>query len=224
MKKKALTEVVFLVFSLALIILLIVFEFKGSDEKINKTVATNNADGESLGHKDANAYHQYILPSLNSSKKAVPQASNVGKSDKYAMQEPFALYNSLGLSHAMRKSIDPNTWMQLMVNMMNPQGTSSQAMCAACHDGPDLARYQQQFGPMLDAINPMMGMMNPNLLMMNQMMMYPMQMMMPFMSGFESPPQAIAPSNPPSPPSGIMSPEDYKKWYNDQQEKLNNSK
>ena len=75
-----------------------------------------------------------------------------------------------------------------MTMMMDPSKYSPMDNCALCHEGEDLARYAEQFGPMMDSMwgmykpmsphqgmqymNPMMGMMDPNMYMgmMNPMM------------------------------------------------------
>ncbi len=65
------------------------------------------------------------------------------------------------MSPAMQKSMDPNVWAKLMTQMMqspHPIGT-----CGGCHTPADVARYQQQFGPMLGMMQPAMGMMNPSM-------------------------------------------------------------
>ena len=74
-----------------------------------------------------------------------------------------------------------------MQMMMDPNA-SAMGSCALCHTGEDLARYEKDFGPMMDAatnmykaagphqaaqyMNPMMSMMNPAMMssMMNPMM------------------------------------------------------
>ena len=48
--------------------------------------------------------------------------------------------------------MQPNTWFQMMSNMMNPQQVSPVDMCASCHEGQDIARFQQNFGPMMNAM------------------------------------------------------------------------
>ena len=66
------------------------------------------------------------------------------------------------MTDAMQKSMDPNVWTQMMGMMMNPQQSSPIATCALCHEGSDVARYQKDFGPMMDAMwEPYKAMMNP---------------------------------------------------------------
>ena len=67
------------------------------------------------------------------------------------------------LSHAVRKSMDPNVWIKLMNSMMSGelQGQPAIASCVECHTDEDVARYQQDFGGMLHAMNPMMQMLSP---------------------------------------------------------------
>ena len=126
-----------------------------------------------------------------------------------AADENQSAYSTEGMSYAMQKSMDPNVWSQMMAMMMDPSSSSAMANCALCHEGEDLARYQEQFGPMMDAafsmyksmspqqmmgmMGPMMNMMNPAMYMgmmgpmmgmMNPMMMGPMMgMMNPMMMG-----------------------------------------
>lgn len=114
-----------------------------------------------------------------------------------------------GMSYPMQKSMDPEVWSKMMGMMMDPAKAMSMENCALCHQADDLARYAEDFGPMMDAsqkmaesmsphqmmqmatpmMNPMMGMMNP-MAMMNPMMsmMYPMMGMMgPMMGGMMNP-------------------------------------
>jgi len=83
------------------------------------------------------------------------------------------------MTPAMQKSMDPNTWSKMMAMMMNPGKAMSLESCANCHEGEDLARYEKDFGPMMEAMKPMMSMMDPH--MMSSMMMNPMSMMGPMM-------------------------------------------
>lgn len=121
----------------------------------------------------------------------------VGFSNVHAADEATPANSMAGMTFEMQKSMDPNTWMQMMQMMMDPNATAM-ASCALCHEGEDLARYQKEFGPMMDVannmykaagphqaaqyMNPMMGMMNPSMMsgMMNPMMgmMNPMMSMM----------------------------------------------
>ena len=129
----------------------------------------------------------------------------VGFSTLHAAEESKPAYSMEGMSYAMQKSMDPNVYMQMMQMMMDPNATAM-GSCALCHEGDDLARYQKDFGPMMDAatgmykvagphqatqyMNPMMSMMNPAMYM-NMMgpmmgmmgpMMNPMGMMGPMMN------------------------------------------
>ena len=159
----------------------------------------------------------------------------------YAMSEPFAnsnaMANSMGMTYSMRKSMDPNTWMQMMTNMMKPYATSPVEMCASCHQGEDLARYQKQFGPMMQSswnqyqtmMDPhaMGAIMNPAMMnqMMHQMMTIPMQMMMPMMNGGPGMNLHMGmPINPSASVPKMMDPKQYAEWYNEQQKKLDQSK
>ena len=229
MKKRAFTEAVFLTSVLAIIAVVVIMQFMGNEK---------DSDSAQVSQNSTSAYHESILPSLNTNKSSVNAIKAAQASDKYAMPEPFAAANNLfGFSYPISKSMDPNTWMQMMMNMMNPHGTSAQDMCASCHQGDDLARYQQQFGPFLDAswnqYKAMMdphafgAMMNPNLMtqMMHQMMTIPTQMMMPFMSGnFGMTSHPMGPSNSSGSFPNLMSPEEYKNWYDEQQDKRGNNK
>ena len=57
-----------------------------------------------------------------------------------------------GFTPAMQKIMQPNTWFLMMSNMMNPQQTTAIGICASCHEGQDIARFQQSFGPMMNAM------------------------------------------------------------------------
>ena len=113
-----------------------------------------------------------------------------------------------GMSSAMQKSMDPNVWSNMMAMMMNPERAMSMESCAECHDAEDVARYEKDFGPMMEAMKPMMSMMNPNMMMgmMNPMMgmMNPMMGMMNPMMGMMNPmmnPMAMM-----NPMMGMMNP------------------
>ena len=82
------------------------------------------------------------------------------------------------MSPAMHKSIDPNVWATMMMQMM--QSPNPIATCANCHTGEDLARYQKEYGPMFNMMQPAMGMMNPA--MWGQMMTPAMGMAAPMMN------------------------------------------
>ena len=72
-----------------------------------------------------------------------------------AAQTAMAQQDSL--SHSMQKSMDPQVMNDLMTGMMtNPTEmmTNPIATCAQCHDGSDIARYQQGIGPMMAMMNP----------------------------------------------------------------------
>ena len=61
------------------------------------------------------------------------------------------------LSYSIQKSMDPQVMTNLMNGMMsNPAGTLYDPIttCAQCHDGSDMARYQQALGPMMAMLNP----------------------------------------------------------------------
>ncbi len=69
------------------------------------------------------------------------------------------------ITPAMQKSMDPNVWSQLMAMMMDPQKSSAIATCALCHKGEDVARYQKDFGLMMDSMwQPYKAMMNPHMM------------------------------------------------------------
>ena len=160
-----------------------------------------------IQHSDNN----YNTPQTPSGTEASSVFTEVQKN--YSMPEPFASNDIFGMTYPMRKSMEPNTWMKMLTNMMSPHGTSPNAMCALCHQEKDVARYQEQFDPAMQSIwNQYKVMMDPHAVnalinpvvmtqMMHQMLTLPMQMMggMPEMG-----------------PS-MMSPEQYKKWYNERQ-------
>ena len=95
------------------------------------------------------------------------------------------------MTPAMQKAMDPNVWSNMMAIMVDPEKAMSLESCAQCHEGEDLARYQKDFGPMMEAMKPMMSMMNPHMMssMMNPMMgmMNPMMGMMNPMMGMMNP-------------------------------------
>ncbi len=120
------------------------------------------------------------------------------------------------LSYATQKSMDPNVWIKLMNSMMSGelQGQPAIASCVECHTNEDIARYQKDFGGMMQMMNPMLQMANPQMygamtgMMMNPMtgmMMSPMQGMMPGMMppmpGMMPPMQGMMP-----PMQGMMPP------------------
>ena len=152
---------------------------------------------------DNNSGLAYLNPFSSTS-----YASTIGKKD-YSMMEPFASNGMNAMSYAMKRSMDPSTWMSIMMGMMNPHQTSPIAMCANCHQGEELTRYQQSFGPIMQSMwTPYQNMMNP--MIMNQMM-HQMNfgtMQSPAVNTLQSP----------------MNPKEYEKWYNEQQEKLNERK
>ncbi len=86
------------------------------------------------------------------------------------------------MSQATQKSMDPSVMNNLMNMMMtSPDKLMSIESCAQCHTDEEVARYQKDFGPMMEAMKPMMGMMNPMMAMMNPMMGPMMGMMNPMM-------------------------------------------
>ncbi len=90
------------------------------------------------------------------------------------------------LSYATQKSMDPKVWMKLMNSMMSGelQGQPAIASCVECHTNEDIARYQKDFGGMMQMMNPMLQMANPQMYgAMPGMMMNPMMGMMNPMMG-----------------------------------------
>ncbi len=70
-----------------------------------------------------------------------------------------------GMTSSMEKSMDPNIWSQMMATMMDPQKSSPIATCVLCHESEDMARYQKDFGPMMEAMwQPYKAMMNPHMM------------------------------------------------------------
>lgn len=66
------------------------------------------------------------------------------------------------MNYAIQKTMDPNTMVLLMSMMMNPKDVTAEGMCAACHTGEDIARYQTLYGPMLEGMwQPFKAAMNP---------------------------------------------------------------
>jgi len=122
------------------------------------------------------------------------------------------------MSEAMQKSMDPNVWIKLMNSMMSGelQGQPLISSCVECHTDEDIARYQKDYGGMLQAMDPMMhmtnpqayggtatGMMAPMTGMMNPMtgMMAPMTGMMNPMTGMMAPMTGMM-----NPMTGMMAP------------------
>ncbi len=112
-------------------------------------------------------------------------ASITGLHAEEAQQAQPAPSGMAEMTATMQKSMDPNVWAQMMSMMMNPQQSSPIATCALCHEGADVARFQKDYGPMMDAMwEPYKAMMNPHMMssMMNpamyMSMMYPMMGMM----------------------------------------------
>lgn len=150
-------------------------------------------------------------PQTPSSAEASSAFAEVQKS--YSMPEPFASNDIFGMTYPMQKSMEVNTWMKMLTHMMSPHGTSPEGMCALCHQEKDVVRYQRQFDLVMQPIwNQYTTMMAPHAAssftnpvimtqMMHRMLTWPMQMAgrMP----------DIGP--------GMMSPEQYEKWYNEQQ-------
>ena len=96
---------------------------------------------------------------------------HAGKNAENKPNAGAAHFNWGQMTPAMQKSMDPS----VMANMMNMMMTSPDKMmsmesCAQCHTGEDIARYQKDFGPMMEAMKPMMNMMNPMMGMMYPMM------------------------------------------------------
>ncbi|UCH41573.1 MAG: hypothetical protein JSU67_07885, partial [Gammaproteobacteria bacterium] len=106
-------------------------------------------------------------------------------------QDPAAQGEAV-VSEAMHKSMDPAVWTKLMNSMMSGelQGQPIIAACVECHTSEDIARYQEEYGGMMHAMNPMMQMASPQfygnaaggmMAPMTGMMMAPMGMMTPMM-------------------------------------------
>ena len=106
------------------------------------------------------------------------------------------------MSQATQKSMDPEVMNNLMNMMMtSPDKLMTMESCAQCHTGEEIARYQKDFGPMMEAMKPMMSMMNPMMGMMYPMMapmVNPMMGMMGPTMGMMNPMMA--------PTMGMMSP------------------
>ncbi len=146
-----------------------------------------------------------------------------GKKQDYSMPEPFASDDVFGVTYSMQKSMDPSTWMKMLTSMINPHGTSPEAMCALCHREKEVTRYQRQFGPIMEPTwNQYKAMMDPHVMgsmmnpaamtqMMHQIVAMPMQMMAPMMNS-RAGPSGMLPN--------VMNPDQYEEWYNKQQRGL----
>ncbi|NNC67244.1 MAG: hypothetical protein HKN83_04340 [Gammaproteobacteria bacterium] len=136
------------------------------------------------------------------------------------------------MSQATQKSMDPNVMNNLMNMMMtSPDKLMSIESCAKCHTDEEVARYQKDFGPMMEAMKPMMGMMNPMMAMMNPMMGPMMGMAAPMMnpmmdmSGAMMSPMMgmVNPMmGPMMNPAGMMDPKQYEQWFNQWTESMKN--
>ena len=85
--------------------------------------------------------------------------------DKQAAQAPATGggYPTGDMSASMQKSMDPAVWTRLMGMMMNPQGASPIAACAECHTDEEVAQYQKDYGPAMNAMwDPFKQVLNPN--------------------------------------------------------------
>ena len=112
-----------------------------------------------------------------------------------------------GMTDSMQKSMSPEVWNSMMAMMMNPEKMMSMESCVQCHDGEDVARYQKDFGPMMEMMKPMAQMMSPH--MMNSMM-NPMMGMINPMMGMMNPAMYMNMMNPMmgmmNPMMGMMNP------------------
>lgn len=153
-----------------------------------------------------------------------------------------------GMSYAMQKSMDPGVWTKMMAMVMDPSKSGPMESCALCHESEDLARYSEQFGPMMDSMhgvyksmglhqamqymNPMMVMMNPNMMgamnpMMYMNMMYPMMGMMgPMMNPMSMMGPMVNPmmmggtGSAGGNPMNMMNPKQYELWFNQMTEMM----
>ena len=145
---------------------------------------------------------------------AAATVGGVAAQDKAPAPAAGGGYMAGDLSSAMQKSMDPAVWTRLMGMMANPQSASPIASCAECHTPEQVAQYQKDFGPALNAMwdpvkqamNPATwgALMQPATAMMNPMammgpMMNPMTMMGPMMN-------PMAMMGPMMNPMGMMNP------------------
>ena len=146
------------------------------------------------------------------------------------------------ITPAMKKSMDPNVMNNLMKMMMDPEKMMSTESCVQCHEPEDVARYEKDLGPMMEAMKPMMSMMNPMMGMMNPMMGPMMSMMNPMMApmmGMMTPMMNPAMDmsysmmspmmgmvnpmmGPMMNPMGMMDPKQYEQWFNQWTESMKN--
>ena len=128
------------------------------------------------------------------------------------------------ITPAMKKSMDPNVMNNLMKMMMDPEKMMSTESCVQCHEPEDVARYEKDLGPMMEAMKPMMSMMNPMMApmmgmmtpMMNPAMDMSYSMMSPMM-GMVNPMMG-----PMMNPMGMMDPKQYEQWFNQWTESMKN--
>lgn len=86
---------------------------------------------------------------MNTSSRAALFALTLAASPALAQQD--------SLTHSMQNAMDPQVMTNLMNSMMtNPVDMMNNPMasCAQCHDGNDIARYQQGMGPFMAMMNP----------------------------------------------------------------------
>ncbi len=58
-------------------------------------------------------------------------------------------------AHSFNQMLNTDTYAGILKSMVNPTTLQNPvAVCAQCHNGEDLARYQKSLGPMMQMVNP----------------------------------------------------------------------
>ena len=66
------------------------------------------------------------------------------------------------IPHSLQQMLTTEAYVGTLKAMVTPETIQNpMALCSSCHDGKDLARYQQTMGPMMQMINPV-NWVNPN--------------------------------------------------------------
>ncbi len=92
------------------------------------------------------------VASIQAEEETQSQSEYPSMPGMYGMPTMPGMPSQESMDYAMQKMMDPNTMTLLMTMMMNPKDVTVEGMCITCHMGEDIARYQENFGPMLDVM------------------------------------------------------------------------
>ncbi len=225
--KKFLTQAVFIIPLLVIIATPIFLDLQGGMPSFLDFQDKESAQG-TKSSSDANL--AYSKPSTGAA--SVLNYPDTG--DKYAMSEPFALkYLSRGYGNPMLNPamwMNPMTWMNPAnyMGLMNPMTWMNPAnYMQMMNPMAYMSMMYSMMGPMMAMAGPMMGGMggSGNPMMNPAMWINPMTMMNPMMGeGRGGNPQMGVTTTPPISIPNVMDPKQYEQWYNEQQEKQNQSK